>query len=197
MEQSLLHNDKFWSQNPSILLNRLTEFYPHQEMSDDEKLNSIARFTIYLGIILFLFYSNINFLFIPLAGLGITYLIHSSTPIVEKFNNDSLKLDHTDYHDQSCQVPTQNNPFMNILPADYHNQPNRPPACLHSDLDIYKQVKTHFNHNLYQDVEDIWDKRNSQREFITMPITTIPNDRESFMKWCWETTNTSQINDFQ
>jgi hypothetical protein len=87
-----------------------------------------------------------------------------------------------------CQLPTPMNPFMNVLMTDYTDNPNRPPACAHNDVQSKEENEKYFNHNLYKDVDDVWNRRNSQREFVTMPGTTIPNDRDSFMKWCWKTT---------
>jgi hypothetical protein len=87
-----------------------------------------------------------------------------------------------------CQTPTPNNPFMNVLITDYTENPNRPPACNHNDPVAKDQTGKYFDYNLYKDVEDVWEKRNSQREFVTMPWTTIPNDVDSFMKWCYKTT---------
>ena len=83
-----------------------------------------------------------------------------------------------------CQLPNKNNPYMNVLVSDYSARPERPPAC----TDAKDKIEDNFNIHLYRNVNDIWNKNNSQRQFYTNPATTIPNDRDSFMKWCWKTT---------
>ena len=191
-------SDPFWFIDPSILLNpnRLSEFYPNQNLTKDEKLNSLARFSIYIGILLTLIYVNVNYLIIPLIGLCLTYWVFKRKTNVENFEISDIPV-KVDKSGQLCKLPTKNNPFMNILPTDYNNQPNLPPACLQSDRDVSQKTEQNFGNNLYKDVEDLWDRRNSQRQYVTLPITTIPNDRESFMKWCWGTTNVTKNNDFK
>ena len=40
----------------------------------------------------------------------------------------------------------------------------------------------------------MFGKLNSQRNFYTTPSTTIPNDRESFQKWLYNTPQTCKEN---
>jgi hypothetical protein len=99
-----------------------------------------------------------------------------------------------------CTSPTMDNPFMNATMKDYLNVDdngdiiNRPPACNTSNPDIKKQIDQQFNNNLYIDVSDLFGKLNSQRNFYTMPSTTIPNDRENFQKWLYNTPQTCKEN---
>ena len=48
--------------------------------------------------------------------------------------------------------------------------------------------------NLYKDVSDIFSKNNSQRQFYTTPVTTIPNDQGSFADWLYKTPPTCKEN---
>jgi hypothetical protein len=85
--------------------------------------------------------------------------------------------------------PTVDNPFMNILLNEYEDNPKRE-AVIKTDLinndEIKEDIEDKFNHNLYKNVSDIWNKRNSQSQFNTNPITTIPNDQTAFAKWCYQ-----------
>ena len=58
-------HDKFWYDDIKILFNtqRLTEFFPNKNMNMDEKLNAIARFSIYLGLVLYVYNGDELFLF--------------------------------------------------------------------------------------------------------------------------------------
>lgn len=202
-EQKKHINDLFWGNNPWILIdpNRLVEFFPISEMSNTEKLNAITRFLIYLSIVLFVIYRNYNLFYIAIIGSSLIYLINyyevkKQITTQEQFE-DKLK-DELDIRKDTpikvneigdiCQKPTPNNPFMNVLITDYTDNPNRPPACAYNDQQSKDETEKYFNYNLYKDVDDVWNNRNSQREFVTMPGTTIPNDRDTFMKWCWKTT---------
>ena len=79
---------------------------------------------------------------------------------------------------KSCSVPTLNNPFMNHLILD---ESDKKPACDYTK-ETKKGINSAFNTNLYQDLTDIYDKNNSQRQFYTMPVTTIPNNQKDFAK---------------
>lgn len=200
--QSDVLSDDFWADNPNIIFqkNRLIEFFPTKDMSTPEKLNALTRFFIYLSIILFIVYKQWNVFYIPIIAMIIFYIIYKNDQQVqeinvEKFNTeikDALQINPNtpitinDVGDV-CQKPTHNNPFMNVLISDITANPNRPPACYSEDPDTKEEIETFFNYNLYKDVDDVWDKRNSQREYVTQPSTTIPNDRDTFMKWCWNT----------
>lgn len=90
-----------------------------------------------------------------------------------------------------CTSPTLDNPFMNVTMKDYMNFDkdgsvvDRPQACDPTDPTVKSEIETNFNNNLFRDVNDVFGKSNSQRQFFTMPWTQIPNDRESFQKWLY------------
>lgn len=194
-------SDPFWYDNWEILIseNRLTDFIPSASMTFNEKLNAISRFLAYLAIALTVYFENTKYLGIAVLGLGVVYLIYhkaSKSGIAEQSggspypcrDNICDPLQRNTFNDTELfQKPTQENPFMNVLLTDYVNNPTRPPAANVSDPSVAKQTEQYFNHNLYNDVDDIWGKSNSQRQYYTNPITTIPNDRDSFMKWCYDT----------
>jgi len=85
---------------------------------------------------------------------------------------------------QRCKVSTPDNPFGNPLPGD-NEILNSTPLC---DPDLHKEViENNFERDLFSDINDVFQRNNSQRQYTTQPSTTIPNDREGFMTWCWET----------
>ena len=85
------------------------------------------------------------------------------------------------------QLPTESNPFMNVLLNDYIENPDKKPAADVDNPHVRKEIERHFNQGLNRDIDDIWQKENSQRQYYTTPSTTIPNDRESFVNWCFST----------
>ena len=193
-------DDPFWFDKPRILVqvDRLTEFFPNESMNLGEKLNAMVRFSVYASILLYLSTSDLIWVYIPFVTMIMSHLIYINYPkpdrelsgaeILEQVggSKDNLELLHNykvDKDGQLCQQPTKNNPFMNVLISDYLDAPNRPPACNPDDPKIAEQIDQHFNHNLYKDINDVWDKGNSQRQYIVNPSTTIPNDRASAMKW--------------
>ena len=86
----------------------------------------------------------------------------------------------------SCTRPTKHNPFMNVLPEDYKKNARRPAACTRRhDANVRKTIDRYFHSGLYRNLDDAWDRHNSQRQFYTMPSTTIPNERDRFAQWCY------------
>ena len=157
--------DPFWFNDTNIILNkeRLTEFFPVESMTNNEKLNSVVRMSIYASGILLLYHKNLNVLLIPLfVGLVTLYIY--------KFNNVQKEEEKVEGFDvPKCTMPTDDNPFMNTLVTDVGNYKPRTEACMVEDVkeDIHKK----FHKGLYKDVNDLYDKNNSQNRFFTMPNT--------------------------
>ena len=180
--------DDFWFRNPYILFktDKLLEFFPTNIMSYNEKLNSLSRLSIYLSIILFAYSGNYLYLFLSIVTLILTYLLYIQNDTVNEFfisqNENKVKI----------ISPTDNNPFMNITLDDWEN-PNRE-ALIKRPLvnvkDLQEDINNKFNKNLYRDLSDVFEKENSQRQFYTTPITTIPNQQGKFANWLYHTNKT-------
>ena len=192
-----LEKDPFWSNDINVLLDkkRLVEFVPTKDMSHAEKLNAVARFLIYASIILILYQREWWTMYIPLLGAGFTIFLYktskkyrSDPPGYEPEDTHKLNVDSLSTLPPHCTPPTRNNPFMNVLFNEWTDNPNRPPACAYKGAQ--EEIETNFNYNLYRDIDDLFDKNNSQRQFYTTPITTIPNDQGSFARWLYEVPST-------
>jgi hypothetical protein len=86
-----------------------------------------------------------------------------------------------------CVRSTVDNPFMNPSIIDITENPERPSACTLQNNGIQEVVEKNFEAKLFRDVGDLYGKMSSQRQFYTMPSTTIPNDQDGFAKWCYGT----------
>lgn len=82
--------------------------------------------------------------------------------------------------------PTSRNPFMNILLDEYKYHPNRPPAAPVSHPDVEQVMDDYFRIQWHSDPTDVYGKKQSQRQFITQPSTSIPNDQGSFADWLYK-----------
>ena len=51
---------------------------------------------------------------------------------------------------------------------------------------IKENIERGFNADLYRDINDLYDTKNSQRIWYTTPVTSIPNDQEGFAKWLYK-----------
>jgi hypothetical protein len=238
-------SDNIWIQDFNILFqkDRLMDFFPSKEQTNEERINSIVRLSFYSSVVLSMYYSNTKYLFIFVFVLLFTFMIYKHHPEMnpehpkqitirqkqeqkaqDQYNNpenlqtlnnfipsagikssveglenppntnnpdDPLKPIANKVYPGNCTKPTIENPFMNFTMADYMNLDStgkiydRPPACDPNDPEIKKQIDESFNNNLFKDINDVFGKMNSQRNYYSAPSTEIVNDRESFQKWLY------------
>lgn len=190
---SPVSQEKFWLQDPSILFcnDNFTRFYPTSSMNRIETLNALSRFFILLTLILVVFTQNTNYLYL-LVGLVIVILIYYGG--TESHNINTLKEPFvpTDIYNarpnsDPCRIPSFDNPFMNVTLEDWKTDPTRPPACYSLNPDINNQINDYFYQDQVVDIDDVFGRRPSQRQFYTMPSTTIPNDQTAFANWLYQT----------
>jgi hypothetical protein len=79
--------------------------------------------------------------------------------------------------------PTKDNPFMNPNILEVSNLDYS--ACDINNKRIKNGIDDYFKTPVYKDVIDIYDRKFSERQFYTMPATTIPNDQESYVNWLY------------
>lgn len=200
MMKSEMKSDPIWMKNPDIILKRYSDFFPTKMQSREERINSLVRMSLYGSLVLVLYHSNVKYFAIFIFFLLFTYMTYRPqrrTLITENIQNIQSK---DDQNTQECVKPAIDNPFMNATMKDYMNLnedgkiEDRRPACDINDPDIKRQTDEYFNNNLYVDVSDLFGKINAQRNFYTMPSTTIPNDRESFQNWLYNSPQTCKEN---
>ena len=179
--------DEFWADDIELLwrYDRLMEFFPSKDHTLEERLNSIVRLSLYISLLLWVSERDYKYIYILIGVMGFTYFVYA--------NSDKSKsnIEPLENEKENCTLPTLDNPFMNVTMKDYMNLDkdgniiDRKPACDISEPGVKEQVDELFNNNLYREVDDIFGKMNSQRQFFTMPYTTIPNKQDEFAKWLY------------
>jgi hypothetical protein len=197
--------ESFWYDDISVLFDKtkLNKYIPLKSYTRDEKLNSIVRISIYVSLIFLFLTGNTNYLFITIFSLILTLVVHSNSDTivgknieknVENYRNIKNDSDFKKYnikpnkYMETCSLPTDENPFMNPLVTDKRT---RKGACkTFNNKKLRKVVDDKFGKGLFKDINSVYDRENSQREFYTLPSTTIPNDQEAFGKWLYNTPKT-------
>jgi hypothetical protein len=82
-------------------------------------------------------------------------------------------------------LPTARNPFMNVMVDEYKYNPLRPGAASVTDQNVRVTLDDFFRVQWTADPTDVFGRSQSQRQFITMPSTSIPNDVESLRNWLY------------
>ena len=143
----------FWTNNLSILFNNnnYLKFFPNAEMTTIEKLNSIFRLSVYLGIALVLCSNNYKYFFLPIVIGVLTFVINKYyLPKIDTFFQK---------YNEECTQPTFNNPFMNINLITDNRQKHK--ACKPTE-EIKEEIEDKFNTNLYRNVGDVFNKSHGQ-----------------------------------
>ena len=82
-------------------------------------------------------------------------------------------------------LPTAKNPFMNVLIDEIKYNPTRPLAASVLDPSVKVTLEEFFRTDFYSDPTDVFGKTQSQRQFVAMPSTGIPNDVDSYQNWLY------------
>ena len=200
----------FWTEEPRVLFQDPLEFFPFSEEAKEcstSALNSLTRFSVYLGILLCIVARNNIYFGIPVLGSLLSVALYYNMkkqgtlrkgimptmgpPFSEGFtpniNGSSAadKIVEDIIGVKNRTFPTAENPFMNVLINEIGEYPKKPPAKYTADSDVKKTLDESFDVSVYGDPGDVWNRNQSQREFYTMPSTSIPNDRESFQNWLY------------
>ena len=82
-------------------------------------------------------------------------------------------------------MPTAANPFMNVLISEISENPYRYPAASVEGHRVKQELDNYFETMFASDPGDAFQRTQSQRQFVTMPSTTIPNDQPAFADWLY------------
>ena len=186
--------EQIWYNDPKhfITQKNFVAFFPQPSQTFAEQLNALMRLSIYFSLIVLLLKKDVNILFVVLFAGILTYFLYAmdtKNKLNEKMFLDEKNLYKDAKTKELCYKPTKDNPFGNILTSDYKHDPNRAPACDITRRDVKRQVDTYFDEGLYKDVGDLFSKQSSQRQFVTNPSTTIPNDRGAFAQFLYGNVN--------
>ena len=164
-------------------------------MSLKDKLIAIVNLIIFISIILTFIFKKIIFILLGLILIIIIFFVYIYDEKVKIDTNETLSNRNLAIIDNNiCVKPSLENPFMNPTIIDYYNKNNNIKACSYDNKMIEDNVNNFFKNNVYKDVNDIYEREFSERQFYTVPASTIPNDRESYEKWLYYRDKTCKEN---
>lgn len=148
---------------------KMKYFFPMSQMSHVEKINALTRFLILVSIVTYLIKGERAIFLVPILFGVCIYLLALWKPfenVIESFGNE-----------EECRAPSLHNPFMNTLPSDKHKK-----ACF--DDESRAEMERSFKLNLFSDRNDVYGRRNSQRQFYTVPTMDVGT---TFATWLYAT----------
>ena len=80
------------------------------------------------------------------------------------------------------------NPFGNVLVSDLKYSPDGLKAVFTDITSTESKIAMDdlFRVQWYSDPTDVFGKSQSQRQFVTQPSTTVPNDQKSYQEWLYK-----------
>ena len=166
-----MNQDIFWVDNPIILIIKYNEIIPNNKMTTSTFYNTITRCLLYLIIISYLLFKNINLIIIFI--LVIIYIIMLNNNKTNKTNKTNNEIE--------CRDSTINNPMAN--PYVVGSKLNIK-AC--KDLNSLK-VLDNLRFNVYEDSNRPQNIKILERSYYTLPVTDYPNDINSFINELYKT----------
>jgi hypothetical protein len=102
------------------------------------------------------------------------------------YDDNSTDLSSISDKDSSCNCrsPTKDNPFMNGSVEDIGKY--SPIACNSDDEDIKSQITEKFNEDLFKNTTDLFEHKNAERQFYTVPVPNGIPDTIKFANWTYK-----------
>jgi hypothetical protein len=198
----------FWSNDFTVIFNKnyITELWPSNEMTYEQKLNAITRCVLLLTFLGFVATMKFSLLLIGLLTLGVIYFMFKQRKVKatkEGFgavmrNDPPIKLrdseDVKEVVESEFDSGTKRNPFGNVLLTDIMDNPDKrsAPPSFNPDVEenITKNVKRsvqmmnpsieNTNKQLYGDLWQNFQLDQSNRLFYSTANTKVVNDQGAF-----------------
>ena len=190
----------FWFKDISILYNKnyLLEIIPKKEYDFNRKLNAVVRFTLYYAILLYIFRKDKNILCLPFITIVITVFLYKTNKskgqdktmnnlmnVTDQNNLEEIDLMIEEINTDIFREPTIDNPMMNNNIFDLYDDKKAIPT--YNNAGVKRIVEETLDSQVFKDSNDLFNRRNSQRQWYTMPNTEAMNKQTEFAKWCYMT----------
>jgi len=196
-----------WFNDPSILFKKdqLTEIWPKEGMSRNQKINAITRLVIILTLLGYLITQSLNFFITGAITLGVIIFLYYAKSLKQDDKKKHIKEAFTNPNvynavKSNFTNPTEKNPLMNVLLPEIKDDPKRKMAAPAYNRAVEKQINnetedfviSNFNNDkklkkkLFSTLGDSFEFEDfAQHNFFATPNTTIPNDQDGFAQFCY------------
>ncbi len=184
--------DPVWYRDVRVLARRPAEFFPAADQTPEERVNSIVRLLLYCTAAVFVYSRQGRYAAFGLASVAVVSLAYrASLPerpgrqgrpgrATRPASVAGIPVDDVLPAQRECTPSTADNPFGNVLIGD---DPGRAPACPYDEQ--ASVIRDNFNKGLVRNVYDVYEKENSQRQWMTNPVTTSTPDTIAFANFCY------------
>ena len=159
-----------------VLLDAPLELVYSPHYSAEQNANALARFVIYWTIFS---YALTNRPSLILIGCILLFCMRGTSQNVPDAMLDTQDATMTKY----CESPSVSNPMANPMLTDFGSG-EKLPACPSGS--VRNEIRDALNSQpitgpVFESVGDDSGTRLARRQFYTVPSTTVPNERDSFV----------------
>lgn len=192
----------FWSNDPNVLFQQryITEFFPMDSMSFDQKLNAVSRTVIVLGLLSFAYSRKVQILGITVLSLFLIFLMYY---FYKQKDDKKVRFQENEGFDTNpalvFDTPTSTNPLDNVLLPDYEYNPMKKPAppiyvekardlALSNAKKLVQEAnpdQPNIAEKLFNSLGEELQFEQSMGRFYSNPATAIPNDQGAFADFCY------------
>lgn len=152
----------------------LLKFWPTATQSADERVSATARFVLYAMCIVYIINRDPRIFALGGIALAILYYMWTSNMIKDgKLRSTIGDGRQSSVFRPNVTLPTLENSMGNVLMSDYVDNPDRPAAAW------YPSMRTQVQ-QVWSQIHPFERQRDAERNFYTMPASTIPNDQTGF-----------------
>lgn len=165
-----------WYRDPVAAFSegRALQFFPTREMDVAGQLNATFRFALYYGALASLLSRSLRPARLTLVVAMATAALFEARAGMRSASAETFLGGLLPEARPPCVAPTVDNPFMNVALGD---RPDRAPAC-----DVTEGGTKVAMERAFPSVpsDDHFAGGRTDRQFYTMPSTTVPNDQGGF-----------------
>ena len=152
----------------------LLQFWPSASQSARERVSATTRFVLYAVCLVYIITHDARVFALGAVVMAVLYYLWSSNMISDGKMRSSIGDGRaSSIIRPDVTLPTVENSMGNVLLTDYVDYPDRPAAAW------YPSMRTQVQ-QAWSEIHPFERQRDAERNFYTMPSSTIPNDQTGF-----------------
>jgi hypothetical protein len=152
----------------------LLTFWPTATQTADQRVAATTRFILYAMVIVYIINRDARVFALGGIALAIVYYMWTTNMIKDGSLRPTIgDARYSTIFRPNATLPTTENSMGNVLLSDYVDNPDRPAAAWYPS--VRDKVQT-----AWSQIHPFERLRDAERNFYSMPATTIPNDQTGF-----------------
>lgn len=168
---------------------RVTQFWPNDKQSAEERVNAASRFIIYGTCVLYATKRDLRVFILGAMALAILYVMYENGMVAGEITSASVVAAPSTAPTQRrssgpCRAPSEDNPMANVLLTDSGSEPL---SCAYGDVKEFVQNfaenRVEYDAGRSRTALPIYQRNAHARQFISVPGHA--EDQTAFAEWLY------------